>query len=305
MPWLVLHIACDAALGDAVEDQLLTSGAAAVTLQDGAGQALFQVLPGEAPLWDQLTVSGLFDAATDMEAVIAGLRTRDALATCRHRLEILEDKDWVRSWMDSYQPIAIGERLWICPSWLEPSRPEAVNLLLDPGQAFGTGTHPTTAMCLRWLEACDLGGLRLIDYGCGSGILAIAGLLLGASHAVATDIDPVALEATRDNARQNGIASERLQLCLPAQLAPDCAADIVLANILAGPLASLAPALTRLVRPGGALVLSGILREQAAEVMAAYPEFTFEPAQVEDEWVLLAALRNSDRLLADGEPAKS
>ncbi len=292
MPWVVLHIFCDAALSEAAEQQLLACGAAAVTLQDNAEQALFQVLPGEAPLWDRLSVSGLFDASTAMDAVITSVRATDGLAHCRHRLEILEDKDWVRSWMDSYQPIAIGERLWICPSWLQPPQPQAVNLLLDPGQAFGTGTHPTTAMCLRWLEQSDLEDQRLIDYGCGSGILAIAGLLLGAAHAVATDIDPVALAAARTNAEQNGLDSDRLQLCLPSQLSPDCQADIVLANILAGPLASLAPELTRLTRPRGRLVLSGILQHQAAEVMAAYGQFEFAPPQCDGEWVLLTARRS-------------
>ncbi len=291
MAWLILHIDSDQAHCEAIESALLENGAASVTLQDSADQALFEPAPGETPLWQQVRISGLYDADSAIERIVESLQSRPELAIARHQVEILEDKDWVRSWMDSYQPMAMGRRLWICPSWLQPPDPGAVNLVLDPGLAFGTGTHPTTAMCLRWLDRQDPGGNSVIDYGCGSGILAIAALLLGAASAVATDIDPQAIAASQANAERNRVNDQRLTLCYPADMAATGPVDILLANILAGPLSDLAPQISPLVRPGGRIVLSGILSAQAAAVMAAYPQFEFSNPVSEDGWVLLEGTR--------------
>lgn len=193
--------------------------------------------------------------------------------------------------MDNFHPMRFGERLWIVPSWHAAPEPDAVNLLLDPGLAFGTGTHPTTSLCLQWLDAQQLQGKTLIDFGCGSGILAIAGLLLGAQHAVGTDIDIQALEASRDNARRNQIADERFDLYLPEQM-PDTPADVLVANILAGPLVSLAPRLASLVKPGGLLALSGILAEQTDEILQAYrADFELDPVADQEGWIRVSGRR--------------
>jgi ribosomal protein L11 methyltransferase len=184
-----------------------------------------------------------------------------------------------------------GQRLWIVPSWHAAPEPEAVNLLLDPGLAFGTGTHPTTALCLEWLDGQDLKGCDLLDFGCGSGILAIAGLLLGARKAVGTDIDVQALEASRDNAGRNNIAPRDFELYLPEDM-PQQQADVLVANILAGPLVSLSPQLASLVKPGGRLALSGILAEQGAEVAAAYADtFELDPIANRDGWIRITGRR--------------
>ena len=208
-----------------------------------------------------------------------------------HELEKIEDQDWERSWMDNFHPMRFGERLWIVPSWHAAPEPDAVNLLLDPGLAFGTGTHPTTSLCLQWLDAQQLQGKTLIDFGCGSGILAIAGLLLGAEHAVGTDIDIQALEASRDNAQRNQVADDRFDLYLPEQM-PDTPADVLVANILAGPLVSLAPQLASLVKPGGLLALSGILAEQTEEILQAYQgDFELDPVAEQDGWIRVSGKR--------------
>jgi ribosomal protein L11 methyltransferase len=291
MPWLILHIDSDQDHCEAIEDAMLASGASAVTLQDNADQPLFEPDPGTTPLWRKLQISGLYDASTEIEPIVEQMRSRDELAIGQHRVEILEDKDWVRSWMDSYQPMPMGQRLWICPSWLQPPDASAVNLILDPGMAFGTGTHPTTSMCLQWLDAATLDGKTVIDYGCGSGILAIAALLLGADSAIATDNDPQAIAATRSNAERNQVASESLQLCYPRDMVDAAAADILLANILAGTLSTLAPKITPLIKIGGQIVLSGILQQQTGQVMEAYPAFEFVPSREQEGWILLAGRR--------------
>ena len=210
------------------------------------------------------------------------------------RFEPLEDQVWERAWIEHFQPMAFGKRLWIYPSWAEVPDDGSVVLRLDPGLAFGTGTHPTTALCLEWLDAQNMQGKTVIDYGCGSGILAIAALLLGAQSAIGYDNDPQALTATKDNAEQNHCA-EKLQMKLVETKGETIReqADVVLANILAGPLRELAPLIAPLVKPGGDLVLSGILAEQAEEVMAAYRTlgFGFETPAIREEWVRLVAKR--------------
>ncbi len=260
---------------------------------DAEDQPIFEPDLNTTPLWSHTHLLALFEADTDPDSLLAHLQLLRGGELPEHQVEVIEDQDWERSWMDNFQPMRFGQRLWIVPSWHAAPEPDAVNLLLDPGLAFGTGTHPTTALCLEWLDAQPLQGQSLLDFGCGSGILAIAGLLLGAEHAVGTDIDTQALDASRDNAERNGIAAERFALYLPEQL-PEKAADVVVANILAGPLVSLAPRITALVKPGGRLALSGILAEQAEEVRAAYSDaFELDPTADKDGWVRISGVRRA------------
>lgn len=289
MPWLQIKVNTHRQNAEAIEDTLLDVGALSVTMQDNADQPILEPGLGETPLWDDIQLTGLFDADVDTAQVQknAELSLGYSLSDCRW--EILEDKDWEREWMKSYQPIHCGNDLWICPSWIEPPQPTATNLLLDPGLAFGTGTHPTTFLCLQWLSEQEFNNQCLIDYGCGSGILGIAALLLGANNVTGTDIDPQALLATQDNAQRNNIAAQRFPVYLPEQC-PNVSADIMLANILAGPLAELAPSINRLTKLGGKLCLSGILEHQAHDVIDAYSAwFEFEPIRQKQEWVCLIA----------------
>lgn len=290
MPWLQLIIHCNRDQAADIEDALMDVGAASVTLEDDADQPILEPALGETPLWDATRITGLFEADIDTlstSLMLLGQLPQEPLTL---RWEQLEDKDWEREWMENFQPICCGERLWICPSWKEPPNATAVNLMLDPGLAFGTGTHPTTFLCLQWLDKQVLEQQSLVDFGCGSGILGIAALLLGAAHVVGVDIDPQALLATRDNAGRNGLPAQAMPVYLPAD-APASSVDIVLANILAGPLVELAPQLTAHVKPGGKLCLSGILATQAPTVMAAYPDFAFDPVAQKDEWVRLTATK--------------
>ncbi|HID50127.1 MAG TPA: 50S ribosomal protein L11 methyltransferase, partial [Chromatiales bacterium] len=256
-------------LAEQLSDLLSASGACAVTLQDGANQPLFEPPPGATPLWGATRVVGLFEAGADIKAVLAALATALAPSPLPSwHLNPLEDRDWVRAWMDDFRPMRFGERLWIVPGELPPPDPGAVNIRLDPGLAFGTGTHPTTAMCLHWLDAHPPRDCTVIDYGCGSGILAIAAARLGARAIQAVDTDPQALLATTDNAQRNAVA-DRIATVPPDAVPPE-PANLLLANILAGPLLELAPRLATRVRPGGHIVLSGILAGQADAVQAAY-----------------------------------
>lgn len=276
-----------------VEDLLLEAGAHAVTLRDAADQPLLEPLPGETPLWDAVRVTGLFDGDTQAEPILATLATvldADTMATAE--TELLEDRAWVRAWMEHFKPIQCGERLWICPSHHEVDLPKAIVVKLDPGLAFGTGTHPTTALCLRWLDQAasknDFSTKTIIDYGCGSGILAVAAALLGAREIWAVDIDPQALEATRSNATINGVA-DCIKTCLPDELPSKVAAELIVANILAGPLVSLAPELAPRLRNSGHLVLAGLLDSQADEIVNAYRQhIALKTIFQHDDWRLLA-----------------
>lgn len=291
MPWLQLRINAKNSSAELIEDALLEAGALAVTMEDNANQPILEPALGETPLWDNTRITGLFDAGTATKAISAGLKEQLGESFSSQNWELLEDKDWEREWIKNYHPIRCGDRLWICPSWKEPPEPQATNLLLDPGLAFGTGTHPTTFLCLNWLDGLCLQGQNIIDFGCGSGILAIAALLLDAEQATCVDIDPQALLATADNAQRNSITPDRVKTFLPDG-APDTPADIVLANILAGPLTELAPLLAKLTKSGGKLCLSGIIESQADIVMASYqPWFDFEPVANKDEWVRLVATK--------------
>jgi ribosomal protein L11 methyltransferase len=285
MTWLQYRLETTAAAAPLCEEALLQLGAAAVTLEDNADQPLFEHARKEQQLWQQTRVSGLFPADTDTDALWRALP--QALREQSHgRAEILEDKDWEREWMQHYQPVQYAADLWICPSWLKPPQPQATNIMLDPGLAFGTGTHPTTAMCLRLLAAMDLENKQVTDFGCGSGVLAIGALLLGARAALGVDTDPQALTATRSNAQRNRIEAQRLQLRMPAELDGSERADLVVANILAGPLCDLTTTLCEQLRPGGILILSGILAEQTPLLQDSYP-LALAVADERDGWVAL------------------
>lgn len=289
MSWLQVRLALTPAQAETYEDLMLELGAVSVTFMDAEDQPIFEPDLGTTPLWSQTHLLALFEGDTDA----AALEQRVQLLAngLVYEVERLEDQEWERSWMDNFQPMRFGQRLWIVPSWHEAPEPEAVNLLLDPGLAFGTGTHPITSLCLQWLDGEPVQGLQVLDFGCGSGILAIAALLLGAKRAVGTDIDVQALEASRENANRNGIDPARFPLYLPADL-PGEPADVVVANILAGPLVGLAEQITRLTRIGGRLALSGILAEQAEDVRAAYAGcFDLEPTATLDGWVRISGTR--------------
>ena len=283
--------------GDLNAEELSTffesRGALSVTFVDAADQPLFEPDPGTTPLWSATLVTALFDADAELGPLKQQLAETYGAAVL-HRLieETLHDRDWERAWLDQFHPMQFGERLWICPDGQRPPpKDDQVLIDLDPGLAFGTGTHPTTALCLTWLDEHPPVGQQVLDFGCGSGILAIAALKLGAAVARGVDIDPQALWASHDNAARNSV-DEKLATCLPNAM-PEETFDLLLANILANPLIGLAPQLSSLVRPGGMLVLSGILAEQAAEVQDAYEQwFTFTPHAVQDGWVRLEAQRN-------------
>lgn len=291
MPWIQIKINTTGADAEALGDLLMEQGAVSVTFQDTHDTPVFEPLPGETRLWGDTDAIGLFDAETDMAAVVALLEQDPLLGTgFHHKIEQIEDKDWEREWMENFHPMRFGERLWICPSWRDVPDPQAVNVMLDPGLAFGTGTHPTTALCLSWLDSLDLQGKTVIDFGCGSGILAIAALKLGAAQAIGIDIDPQAIQASRDNAERNGV-SDRLSLYLPHQQPDNLSADVVVANILAGPLRELAPLISALPKRGGHLGLSGILASQAESVCEAYTErFALDPVAEKEEWCRITGI---------------
>lgn len=300
MPFLQLILPIGAADPAPYEDALLTAGASSITLEDEGDDPVLEPLPGTTPLWPRVRLKALFDDTVDAVQLLQSLSEQlpDEIGSplSRASFETLEDRAWEREWLKDFKPMRFGARLWICPggqlptSDANPQPSDAVMIELDPGLAFGTGTHPTTALCLEWLDAAEVVNKRVVDYGCGSGILAIAAAKLGAKVVSAVDIDPQALLATRDNAERNGVAQLiEPQLVENASLAP---ADILLANILAGPLESLAPSFASLVRNGGRLVLSGILRNQAEAVATRYaPWFDIAPVVVRDDWARLDGVR--------------
>ncbi|OCG28611.1 ribosomal protein L11 methyltransferase [Gilliamella sp. wkB108] len=288
MPWIQLRINTTNDLAERISEQIEESGAVSVTFQDTFDTPVFEPLPGETKLWGNTDVIGLYDAQTDINQ----LKTLLNLDQYSYKFEQLEDKDWEREWMDNFHPMQFGKRLWICPSWREVPDPNAVNVMLDPGLAFGTGTHPTTALCLTWLDSLDLTNKIVIDYGCGSGILAIAALKLGAKQVIGIDIDPQAIQASRDNAERNNV-SEKLALYLSKDIPDNLQADVVVANILAGPLKELEPQISKLVKPQGYLGLSGILATQSATVCNAYqPHFDLDPVIEQQEWCRITGKKN-------------
>jgi ribosomal protein L11 methyltransferase len=292
--WRQLSAAVGEPLAESLSERFFELGALSVTLQDEGDQPLFEPGPGETPIWRNTRVTGLFEEEADLPQVrLALLGSFAAGRLSDWREEDVQDQEWERAWLEHFHTMQFGERLWIVPTGFEPPRQrDAVCVNLDPGLAFGTGTHPTTALCLQWLDGQALQGKTVIDFGCGSGVLAVAALLLGAGQAIATDIDPQALAATADNAVKNGV-EERVECCLPNRM-PTFKADLLLANILANTLIELAGRLADHVRPGGALVLSGILREQARTVMQAYePYFVMEEPVYLEDWTRLDGIRRN------------
>ena len=287
MPWIQIRINATAKTADKVSNMLLGRGAQAVTFMDAKDVPVYEPMPGETPLWGETEVMGLFDAETDPAPTIAFFQQIFG-EDVGYKVEQLEDKDWVREWMDHFHPMQFGERLWICPSWRDVPNPDAVNVMLDPGLAFGTGTHPTTALCLQWLDGLDLAGKTVVDFGCGSGILGIAALKLGAARVIGIDIDPQAIQASRDNAARNGVA-DQIELYLPADQPQDVEADVVVANILAGPLRELAPLIAGHGKAGSLMALSGVLESQAPELETIYGQwFEMDPTAVKEEWCRLS-----------------
>lgn len=290
MAWLKLTLRTAKDQAERLAELLEGHGAIAVTFEDAVNEQLIETHWDQTPLWREVTLSALFAAQTDSAALLEQVRAAGIELLGPAESGVFPDQDWARVWMDRYQPIQVGRNLWVCPSWCAPPDPGAVNVILDPGLAFGTGTHATTALCLQWLSEQDLRGQDVIDYGCGSGILAIAALKLGARHAIATDLDPQALAVTRENAARNGVA-DRLKVCEPAALAQTASADVVIANILAGALVELAPRLAALTRAGGRLALCGIMSHQAQEVRDAYAPWFALSTHAREEWVLLTGTR--------------
>jgi len=307
MPWIQLSLDCDRLDAPRVEQALEQAGAVSVTLRAAADAQRFDVRgagdvapPG---LWERTRVTGLFAGDVDVAGVTGALRSGLAGAALpEHCVEHLDDRDWVREWTAGLSPMRFGERLWVCPSWLDPPADARVCLRLDPGLAFGTGTHESTRLCLEWLECVDLCDATVVDYGCGSGVLALAALALGARRAVGVDVDPRALATAAENARRNGFdvagldgGSREGRLVLAAPAVVDVRdADLLVANILARPLIDLAPRFAGLLRDGGRIALAGLLRAQRATVAAAYaPWFALADEDARGDWILLAGSRRT------------
>lgn len=247
--------------------------------------------PGETPLWEQIKVEVLFEQSKNPEHLITELQQQLAKQTLDNiETTFIKDQVWERAWMDRFRPMAFGNRLWIYPTHIPPSDNNTINVLLDPGLAFGTGTHPTTALCLRWLDNQNLENKTVLDYGCGSGVLAIAAAKLGAKKVYASDIDSQALTATHSNAELNTV-EKKLEI-LPSDQLPTLDFDIVIANILSNILIELSSLLSNMVKPNGYLVLSGILNEQEKSIVDAFQnQFVFSPSKQQEQWLLLEALK--------------
>ena len=290
--WIQLNIEAKPQQTEQIEEAVLDAGAVSVTLQDAADQPILEPGVGETPLWDSCILTALFSATVDTAVTTDHINTFLSFPI-KADWQLVEDKDWSQEWKKHFKPIPCSEgRLWICPSWTDVPKPDAVNLRLDPGLAFGTGSHPTTMLCLNWLEKQSLKGKTVIDFGCGSGILGIAALLLGADKVWAIDNDPQALLASRDNAQRNGIDNDRLITLLPEQIPDEAKANIMLANILAKPLIDLANQISALTLSTGQLCLSGILSHQINTVSAAYQkQFEFDAAMLEEDWAQLSATK--------------
>ncbi len=289
--WRALRLAVTQGQVEVVEQVMEDNGALAVSITDAADNPLFEPPPGAAPLWPLCQIQAIFGQDEDDSLIRAACHNAlvDALGDNAPNIVIsdIEDQDWTRVWMDAFQPMRFGQRLWIVPSWHPCPQPDAVNLRLDPGLAFGTGTHPTTALCLEYLDSMVQMPDRVLDFGCGSGVLALAALMLGARQADGTDIDPQALLAMQDNAQRNGLDAH-ITTALPEDFSPQKPYPMVIANILSGPLQELAPVLSGHLESGGYLVLSGLLVEQAEDVMAAYPDIDFDPPAASGEWCRLS-----------------
>lgn len=292
MAWWQLTVQTASTEIEMVEDALLSIGALAITLSDAKDEPIYEPLPGHTPLWSLSLVTGLFDQTKTLEHLydqLVGLLPDHLAATIKQ--QHLKDQVWERNYLDHFKPTVFGDNLWIIPSWHQVVNKQAVNITLDPGLAFGTGSHPTTALCLEWLDQHPPTDLNVIDFGCGSGILGIAALLLKANNVLFTDIDPQALEATKSNAHINHIEPNSMQLKLPHEVETKTV-DLLIANILSGPLIELEQHLASLVHPQGNIVLSGILPEQAKSIVDTYSEhFQCDPPCIKDGWVRITGTR--------------
>ena len=295
MLWKEISLTCLKSKLDDLEDYLLDQGACSVTYQDAKDQPILEPKAGENPLWDEIVLVALFTEEYDQDAIAHAL-THSALNQAiigKIQIRDFPDQDWTRTWMDDFKPMQFGSRLWIYPSWYTPEihTADQVNILLDPGLAFGTGTHQTTALCLSWLDQNIKGNENVIDFGCGSGILGIAAKKLGAAQVTAIDNDPQAIFASYANAQKNNISSDYIA-CLPNKIPPETLADILIANILAGILIKLVPTIQAQVKQNGKLALSGILQAQVDEVILAFsPYFIMNKPVFQDEWVLISGIR--------------
>ena len=297
MKWLQIHITVEQAQVDFTETLLSSLGAVSVTLDDAENQDLLEPLPGETPLWNKVIVTGIYaqedDEQIDVDALITFITAQ--MPDVPHRYEFMEDQEWERTWMDAYEPIQIADKYWIVPEWMEAPEADAVNIKLDPGLAFGTGNHASTFLCLQWLGKTDVKDKIVIDYGCGSGILGVAALLLGAKKVYATDIDPQAVLATKQNAELNGVL-ENLYVGLPEEfneVFKNQKADVFVANILASPLMMLAKEFSTLIKSDGEFALAGVIEEQVADVSDVYSEF-FDMLEVEkrdETWCRISGKR--------------
>jgi ribosomal protein L11 methyltransferase len=286
--WQQLKIIAKAEYADMLTDLLNEANALAITFEDAQDQPLYEPELDTTPLWKQTQIIALFEEGDDLAYLLQKIQQH---AQISYTMETLKDQDWVQKTQQDFPPLKFGKRLWICPSWQNLSDISGIIIRLDPGLAFGTGTHPTTALCLEWLEENLQGNPKVLDYGCGSGILAIAALKLGAKMAWAVDHDPQAIEATQENGRNNQLYPPTLVVTIPEKL-PSWTPDILLANILAQPLINLSEKFSQLLIPGGKLVLSGILQDQIAEVVAAYsPCFEIIDIISKEEWIRIAAKR--------------
>lgn len=289
--WHQFSFKCEQQRVDLLEDALMELGSVSVTLTDAEDQPLLEPLPGETPTWDHSIITVLFEQdhqADSLSSSISSLLTHTEKPSLNY--EWIEDQAWERAWMDEFKPMQFGNSLWVVPSHLSPPDTHATNMVLDPGLAFGTGTHPTTALCLTWLDAQDLTQKNVIDFGCGSGVLAIAAQLLGANKTYVTDIDPQAIEATHANAELNHVSDGIV--VLNTQQTPDTPVDIFIANILAGPLEELAEHFTGMCAPGTKIALSGILKEQAEQVSTHYQQwFDMDEPIFQDDWTLLTGTK--------------
>lgn len=294
MAWVSLKIEAQDNTADLISDTLMELGALSAIIEDANAETIDEQPifgePGDPPpgIWQQNLVSALFDEGVDINAVMAELESQTRLPSLSYSTETIQEQDWVRATQSQFDPIRITDSLWIVPTWHDSPNPDAINIILDPGLAFGTGSHPTTHLCLNWLTHTVKSGQSVLDYGCGSGILAIAAKKLGAAKVVGVDIDPQAIQSSLYNAEQNAVIAE----FYPASQYQTAQFDIVVANILSSALSVLAPALASSCKAGGKIALSGILREQEAAVSAIYAEwFDMETPLYMDSWVLLTGTR--------------
>ena len=293
MRWLQIRATVTKVQVALAETLMESLGAVSVILDDAQDQALLEPLPGETPLWDHVIVTGLFTDDADVVQLEGFLALQLPDVVIVH--DYLEEQVWERAWMDHYEPIQCGERLWIVPEWLTPPNPQAINLMLDPGLAFGTGNHASTFLCLQWLDQQDLTDKVVIDYGCGSGILGIAALLLGAKQVYAVDLDPQAVLSTMQNAAINKVEG-KIWAGLPEEFEQQFAgltADVIVANILAGPLSHLAETFAELAKPNALIAMAGIIEDQVDDLRASYANWfdLHTLARREENWCRLSGER--------------